>query len=520
MWKAVVVSAFAVASLVSTRASADTLNWNVAGSSAFDAGVKPVVALGSTPYGSWKVEVHEGQAGYGPLWYSSGRASGTGIPAFGNAQVFAQGWAPAIAPINTQPDAPAVVEVHQAQTGFGPLLFTVGAMTSVWSPNTLAWSAPQHYDMGFAPAVAALNGVVVEVHQGQAGFGHLWYRVGSASGNSVTWNSRSFPYDVGEHPAIALVNAIHGVVVVEAHQSQDGFGPLVYRTGEIAGGTILWQDANVYDNGVAPSLAVNNVQVIEVHQGQTGLGSLWYHLAEVNANGIHWEQSAQQYDVGLAPTIAWDSQGMQGLELHQAADGMGPLWQHPYFPTLTVPLYPQVESNWCWITAAEMAMESSRGEAEYNPAMNGRSAAETLECEAANMRQQRSGGWGANGKVLDCCASVSWADATPCNQGGDSEDVLNDNGFFFFAGSPVSFATLQWEFSLGRPVLFSVLYGWNEAHTMVAVGAETDESGGQWVMIDDPGGGDSDVYPFTSWTGQSAGADWILTRMLTNIYPL
>jgi hypothetical protein len=57
-----------------------------------DAGVKPVLAPGTTQLGDREVEVH--RTSFGGRRYSSGRAAGTGMPAVGQAQYCDAGAAP------------------------------------------------------------------------------------------------------------------------------------------------------------------------------------------------------------------------------------------------------------------------------------------------------------------------------------------------------------------------------------------------------------------------------------------
>jgi hypothetical protein len=53
----------------------------------------------------------------------------------------------------------------------------------------IQWADSFQYDHGgLNPAVAvSSNGMVVEVHNGGAGAGPLWYRVGQRSGSTVQW---------------------------------------------------------------------------------------------------------------------------------------------------------------------------------------------------------------------------------------------------------------------------------------------------------------------------------------------
>src|SRR5215831_5576315 len=71
--------------------------------------------------------------------------------------------------------------------------------------QTIQWADSFQYDHGgLNPAVAINNGgLVVEVHNGGAGAGPLWYRVGQRSGSTIQWGD-SAQYDNGHNPAVAV----------------------------------------------------------------------------------------------------------------------------------------------------------------------------------------------------------------------------------------------------------------------------------------------------------------------------
>jgi hypothetical protein len=51
------------------------------------------------------------------------------------------------------------------------------------------------------PAQNEAQSVIVEVHQGGAGGGPLWYRVGHVGNSTITWGN-SAQYDQGLNPAV------------------------------------------------------------------------------------------------------------------------------------------------------------------------------------------------------------------------------------------------------------------------------------------------------------------------------
>ena len=74
---------------------------------------------------------------------------------------------------------------------------------------------------------------------------------------------------------------------VEVHQGVAGVGPLWYRTGGLPVG---WRRTDLpvpfsYDNGEAPRVAVAGPTILEVHQAGTGVGPLWYPYGRLLKNG-------------------------------------------------------------------------------------------------------------------------------------------------------------------------------------------------------------------------------------------
>ena len=524
MKKTVGVTTFLLASVAALNAHADLLSW--APGIGYAQGVKPVIALGTTNFGEWAIEVHQGQAGAGTLWYQAGKATGTGLPVLGSPQSFDYGFAPSVATLNDSrwsPNTPSIVEVHQQGTGPGPLWYSIGSMANIWAPSTITWTAPSSYDWGYAPSVAALAGTVVEVHQGQQGFGPMWYHVGTVSGASINWGP-SYQYDSGVAPQVAITTLPGGSpIVVEVHQGSAGFGSLWYRTGTISGNTIAWTSSAPYDTGLAPTIAADQSRVIEVHEGTANSsGLLWYHVGAIagvgstsSPGGIAWDINAHSYTTGYAPSVAFDPVSAQGYELHQQASGMGTLIAQIFSTQPIVPLYPQVEDDWCWLNTAVMTMETLRHDVknDLNNSVGNYENARELQCEAANAVQ-------AGGSGYDCCADVG-ASASPCDHGGDYATVLNAYGFSHQDyGGPVSFATLQNEMANGRPVPIGIVYPWNAGHAVVISGTEVDEAGGQWIVIND--GLDMDtgtqwINPYSNLTNTNLSNGWIVTELSINV---
>ena len=151
-------------------------------------------------------------------------------------------------------------------------------------------------------------------------------------GQSVDWGD-SVQYDSGLRPSVAVAAAPVGTFAVEVHQAGSGVGPLWYRVGQLSGSAIQWGASFQYeDMGEYPSVSISYdsfnpaLRVVEVHQAADGVGPLWYRTGEVNTgdNTIQWQDS-HQYDNGENPHVAL-SNGVGAVEVHQAGDGAGPLW--------------------------------------------------------------------------------------------------------------------------------------------------------------------------------------------------
>jgi hypothetical protein len=223
----------------------------------------------------------------------------------------------------------SVVEVHQGTAnGSGPLWSRTG---HIQADGTVIWASKSfQYDSGGRPSVAVSGTNVLEVHEGSAnGFGPLWYKTGQIQADgSVAWNSNGHQYDNGAKPSIA----ISGNDVIEVHQgSADAFGALWYKTGRILpNGSVAWSaNGYPYDSGGAPRVAMSGPNIIEVHQGTANIyGPLWYKTGQFQADAsVRWSATANYYDNGSRPSVSLD--GATILEIHEgSANVLGSLWFH------------------------------------------------------------------------------------------------------------------------------------------------------------------------------------------------
>jgi hypothetical protein len=133
------------------------------------------------------------------------------------------------------------------------------------------------------------------VHNDNAAPGPFWYRYGtSTNGSTITWEN-PVEYGGGWNPKISWLG---GSVLVEVHNGQAGSGPMYYYSGALSGQPVQ------YDSGNNPSVALDPVTqntlpfpppgqaktiwqyVIEVHNGEAGLGPEWYHFGRVTQTEI------------------------------------------------------------------------------------------------------------------------------------------------------------------------------------------------------------------------------------------
>ncbi|MFI5298877.1 MAG: papain-like cysteine protease family protein [Polyangiales bacterium] len=506
-------AALLLASLCASQASADVIQWQPQYS--FDNGTAPSVALGYAFQNAWEVEVHQGQATAGPLWYTSGVGPYRQRDILGNWTQYSYGAHPSIANLDERRVGDAqVVEVHQFGDNPGALFSNIGEMQSL--NGIINWSNFSYYETnGWHPSVAAHSGVAVEVHMegnGAAlGYAPLYYLVGSGSAAGFAWGL-SAQYDNGVNPSVA----IYGSTVVEVHQGGTGVGPLWYHVGTINGSTITWGPSRQYDNGINPSVSFSSEgTLIEVHQGAVGPSALWYHvgmlMAPFGGQIVLWSAS-NQYDFGEYPKVSWNQPADDGVEVHQAAEGVSALWSHPFERDLLgVPLDPQKQANWCWAASTQMV-------ASYE-------GVSISQCDEENHSTGRT----------DCCSSAASAsDTGKCNVGGWPD--FNYYGFNASIGTvcnssctksnaagacitdkctatgtaALSFAQLQAELGANHPVEYAWKWSGLGGHMMVVTGADT-INGVQYVTINDPDPvnvGDQTTMTYAAWVSGAGYQHW------------
>ena len=175
-----------------------------------------------------------------------------------------------------------VIEVHNAQTGVGPLWYSTGTVNV--AAKTIKWGTSIKYDNGFNPSIAASRTGLIEVHNGGSGAAvPLWYRIGARKGLKVTWQDSVEYATSGANPAIGY----NGEAVLEVHNLNfGGVSPLWYDTATLLSGSITWDHSDSYDNGFNPavSLPTNRTVGVEVHNGTSGEGALWYRIFTVTCN--------------------------------------------------------------------------------------------------------------------------------------------------------------------------------------------------------------------------------------------
>jgi hypothetical protein len=160
-----------------------------------------------------------------------------------------------------------------------------------------------------------------------------------------------------------------------------------------------------------------------------------------------------------------------------------------------MPVMAQQESNWCWDASAVMTMNYLH---QFYP----NAPHPPSQCQAMIMRQQVAGGWGPNGTVLDCCATVSWGDTSGCNHSGGSGDILSDWHYAWSFGDTPSLSALTAQISGWQPVIFNVTWNGGGNHAMVVKSVMTDSKGVPWVEIIDPGGGEVEITPYAVWANK------------------
>jgi len=312
-------------------AHAQTLVWNLS-DAPYDIGYNPSVAMS----GLTAVEVHNGQAGFGPMWYHVGAYNGdTGALTWGPPYNYDNGYNPSVATSGS-----IVVEVHNGQAGYGPMWYHVGYVVPL-QPNII-WGPAFSYDNGYNPSIGMVGSTVVEVHNGQAGYGPMWYHVGQVNGFTINWG-HSIPYDSGWNPSVALTSCSTAsnpncLLAVEVHNYEQTPGAaLLYHVGQVSGSTINLGGASTYDVGWNPKVAIvsscgEGSTILEVHNGSGAPGEMWSQVGFWSSGStIEWE-TAYGYASGWNPSIA--AAGTSAIvEVHNQDSTFGPMWSlTTFFP--------------------------------------------------------------------------------------------------------------------------------------------------------------------------------------------
>jgi hypothetical protein len=287
----------------------------------YDNGYNPAVAISGTTV----VEVHNGQIENGPMWYHVGQINGSTIK-WGPSYKYDSGYNPTVALVATCPVTPLshgcliAVEAHNSSATAGNMYYHVGQVGTTtrcgfgswcYHPDVINFGPSNYYDTGWNPSVAAAPCVtnsgascgmtILEVHNGQAQAGPMWYHVGTwTSGSKIAWGPSTY-YDTGYNPKVAI-----------AHMGSCGGNEQVYLVMEVHDGGIettlgeqaLWShpgtwNANSglylgpsyhYDSGWNPSVAVAQGPYtvntpVEVHNGNqdlfgTGPIPMWFHVGQ------------------------------------------------------------------------------------------------------------------------------------------------------------------------------------------------------------------------------------------------
>jgi hypothetical protein len=181
---------------------------------------------------------------------------------------------------------------------------------------------------GWNPSVALSGSTVVEVHNGHKNaFGPMYYRIGTITNGSISWEPTNPPYDSGVNPQVTVL----GSTVIEVHNGQNAPGKLWYRVGQITGSTtktINWNPGGSvpYDWGWNPKISYGPNGLVEVHNGQQTAGQMYYDYGSLSGSVIDWGRLDNQFDDGLNPSVTVFGTGYGALDVHNGGNGEGPEW--------------------------------------------------------------------------------------------------------------------------------------------------------------------------------------------------
>jgi len=210
-----------------------TISWS--NSQKYDEhGFNPSIAVA----GSTVVEVHNGGAGTGPLWYRMGNVNGTSVSWNDSHQFDSFSTNPSVAaypcvatPVSTPPVVmTCVLEVHNSNNAPGPLWYRQGQSNN---GSTISWQAPAIYDAGWNPKISSSFDGVLEVHNGQAGVGPLSYHSGATHNVAGALQSPAIQYDSGNNPSVAIGSTapLGCTTAIEVHNGGADPGPVWYHVG-------------------------------------------------------------------------------------------------------------------------------------------------------------------------------------------------------------------------------------------------------------------------------------------------
>ena len=120
----------------------------------------------------------------------------------------------------------------------------------------------------------------------------LQYVVGTADANAQTVSFPSSPqpaytWDKGDAVCdfdVAMAPTANQVVLV--FEQGGGKAEMFYRVGTISGNSISWEPAVQFDTGAHPSVTMSDTHVVEVHTSQNNTAKLYYHVGAVDGGSV------------------------------------------------------------------------------------------------------------------------------------------------------------------------------------------------------------------------------------------
>lgn len=249
------------------------------------------------------VEVHQLDSGSGPLEYRTGTIGPSGVVTWRAVHKYDTGSAPTVAISGTN-----VVEMHQG-TG-NDLIYRIGVLKPA---GTITWAAGVTFDHGFAPSVAMSGPEVVEVHQDtQSSPANLYMSAAQLSSGTLGF-SFAFNYTSGVAPDVAL----SGGTIIEVHEAGGSSNTLFYEAGTVGASNALDFPVNggVVEAGYSPSVTIAGPTIIEVHTASPGVSGEWGGTGLLQNDGTVLWQTTTNYDTGSLPSVA--TAGPDVVEVHQ-----------------------------------------------------------------------------------------------------------------------------------------------------------------------------------------------------------